>query len=441
MTPPLSVAEVSAGEVLRQIDHVKQYASKHPADTVSFLYDAANGLGETFLSFLKSNGQPGWTSAINPSAGWTPEQLETLEELTPLAAQAGGALEAKNLKFGPQSSLIKPTEEDLSLDDAVESVQKYLYALDEKNRQLASILGPVAMINKVSGGTGDISVGPYPPYLPIAIPIPGNAILVLINAYLEACRLLVSNNFFDIGILRKILSFVLALYDILRGNWRDGILSFMGFFGQSWMIYGMIGKTARWVYNFISPDIQSRLESDIFMASKSMILGSWLWFVSVVSPSFIRTTVNDLIEQSKKPLEEINKELEIVEKSAQQVGSQYGLQVQFPRIPLDKIPSFEDIQNLQAILRQPEFYCLDVIKPKIQMLAEQPAFRIVLEMLSIPYKPMDVAEVCKDIPSSVTDVVKTFVTPTVIQEPQQQGGKKARKTRRKKKQSRRRLRL
>lgn len=325
------------------------------------------------------------------------------------------------------------------MDDAVESVQKYLYALDEKNRQLASIIGPVAMINKVSKGTGDIPIGPYPPYLPVAIPIPGNAILVLINAYLEACRLLVSNNFFDIGILRQILSFVLSLYDILRGNWRDGVLSFMGFFGQSWMIYGMIGKTARWVYGFISPDIQSRLESDIFMASKSMIIGSWLWFVSIVSPAFIRTTVNDLIEQSKKPLEELSKQIEEAEKAAQQVGSQYGLQVQFPRIPLDKIPSFEDIQNLQAILRQPEFYCLDVIKPKLQILAQEPAFRVVLEMLSIPYKPMKLAEVCKDVPSSIAETAKQFLTPTVVQQqpPAQLGGKKHRKTRRMRKLSKR----
>lgn len=50
-----------------------------------------------------------------------------------------------DLKFGPQSELITPSMPlDFSLDAAVESVQKQIQFLDEKNRELAQIVGPVA---------------------------------------------------------------------------------------------------------------------------------------------------------------------------------------------------------------------------------------------------------------------------------------------------------
>jgi hypothetical protein len=337
----MTAPPISQEEVLRQIKKVEEYVQTHQIELPNALYEAMDGFSRTFLAHKNNQKQP----TTDETSLWTQAQEEILKEALPLVVQTGGALQAGDLKFGPESELIKSAlPMDFSLDKIAETVKQYLVSIDQKNRELASIIGPVAMIKQVYP-TGDIQVGPFYPYLPTPIAVPTNLVLVLINAVLEACRLLVSSSMLDVPILRQILSFVLALYDVLRGQWRDGVLTMMGFFSQSWVLYGVIGKTARWIYNFIAPDIQQRIESDMYAGFKSMMLGYWLWVASIVSPDYVRLAIQNLIDTAKRPLEEVNQTLATLEAQAQKSAAAIGAQVTFPRLPLDKLPSFDDIQN------------------------------------------------------------------------------------------------
>lgn len=415
---------ISQEEVLRQIDKVKEYAKLHQAELPKAIYDAMDGFSQTFLAHKHNQEQSLWTT----------DQREVLKEALPIAVQTGGALQTGDLKFGPQSDLVKSAiPMDFSLDQMATNVKQYLLSIDQKNRELASIIGPVAMIKQVYP-TGDVKVGPFYPYLPAPISIPANTLLVIVNAVLEACRLLVSNNVLDVPILRQILSFVLAMYDVLRGEWRDGIMSFMGFFGQSWMIYGMIGKTARWVYNFIAPDIQQRIESDVYAGFKSMLLGYWLWVASIVSPDFVRVAIQNLIDTAKQPLEQINETLASLEEQAQKSASAIGAQVTFPRLPLEKLPSFEDIQNFQTLLHQPELYCSPAFQSALAPAMAIPVLRLVIELLDIPTTPDSLAKACQGQPATVAEAITEKLAPTVTMPPlplplptlEQKGGRKTR---------------
>lgn len=411
---------VSEEEVLRKIAHVKEYLKTHQESLPNTIYEALNGISKTFLAYNDSAGTSGWASTITDGAGktlWTAEQATMLEEAAPLlATQAGGggfaSMKPADFRITAQSKFITAADsKPFSLDEIVGSVQQYLAAIDEKNRQLAKIIGPVAIINSM---TSDPKIGPYPPYLPIGIPIPARTILPVINAILESCRLLVSNYVFDIGILRKIMSVVLALFDILRGEWRDGVLSFLGVFSQNMMVAGMIGKTTRWVYNFISPDIQQRLSADMYDGIKSMFIGYWLWLVSVVSPDYIRNTITTMINSAQVPIDEINKKLATLEEQAQKTAGATGMIVKFPRIPLDAIPTLDDIQNFQSLLHRPEIVCNPLFQTAIQPAIMIAPLRLVLEMLSIPVTPEDKVEKCKDMPASLGEAVTEALKPTVI---------------------------
>jgi hypothetical protein len=224
----------------------------------------------------------------------------------------------------------------------------------------------------------------------------------------------VSNRFVDISIARQIFSLVLAFFDVSRGEWRDGVLSFLGVFSHNMMLVGLVGKTMRWVYNFMSPDIQSRLSDDLFEGSKSMFIGFWLWFISTVSPDFVRMAVNQMIESAKLPLEQLNQQIGAIEEQAKAVGASVGVGVQFPRIPLDSIPSFDDIQNFQALAHQPEIVCSAGFQAAIQPALAIPALRLVLELLNIPTTAEDKAETCKGQPQNVVDAVAKAFTPTVF---------------------------
>lgn len=425
----LGNAALSEAEVLRQINNLKDYAQTHKDEIPGRIYSAMDGISRTALAYLVGKGghaPKGWAIGAVDAAGeaiWTPEQAALLEEAAPMAiaAQAGGALNP--LKFGASSKLVVPGGEmpPISIDAAFQSIKDYLAMIDEKNREIASTIGPVAIVNNLKR---DPAIGPVPPYFPIRVQIPSGAILPLINTWLESIRLLVSNPFVDIFFLRSIYSIVLASFDIMRGNWRDGVLSLMGVWGYFPMIIGMVLKTARFVYSWISPDIQERLEDDVFAASKSMFIGGWLWLLSVVSPDFVRTTIQKMIDTAKMPLEKLNEKIDGIEKQTQEVAEKAGVQVIFPRIPLDKIPSFDDIQNFQSLLSNPEIYCSPAFQSALAPAMSVPPLRLFLEMLNVPTLPEKIQERCKDMPQDIAESITVALKPIVIPLPSADSEKK-----------------
>lgn len=433
-------------EVLEQIQKVKRYVTDHSANLSSSIYNAMNGLSLTGVAFRKSGGSSGWASSVKSDDGtqlWTPEQAELLEDVFPIASrQAGGALQPGDLQFKPDSSLIKPTNMSTpSLDEMATYVHDRLAAIDEGNRKLAAAVGPVAMVRQMD----DPAIGPVLPYLPFRLQIPSTLILPFINSILETCRILASGYVYDSPFLRKILSIVLGIFDVSRGEWRDGILSLLGIFGTDIMFAGMIGKTSRWVYSFISPDIQNKLESDVWAATKSMIIGYWIWLASIVSPDFVRRVINKMIDDAKMTIEQINNKIGNLESVAQESAKSIGYSVKFPRVPLDKIPSFDDIQNLQTLLHQPQLYCSAQFKPNLELVRTIPVLQIVFELLNIPITPDAIEEACKGISpnilTSMTDKIQSEIEVTPITSAQEQitsqpktGGR--RKTRRRQKVSR-----
>jgi hypothetical protein len=253
--------------------------------------------------------------------------------------------------------------------------------------------------------------------MPFRLQFPARLILPLINAILEGIRLMVSNSVNDMPRLRKLSSIVLGIFDISRGEWKDGVLSFLGVISHDWMVYGMVGKVTRWVYNFISPDIKARIEEDLYASTKSMVIGGWLWLLSVSSPDFVRARIMGLIDVAKTPIEELNERIRSVEEKAQSVAKDLNVSVRFPRIPLDKIPSFDDIQNFQSLLGTPEVYCSEAFQKELVEVLKIPAFRIVIELMNIPTTPTMIEEKCKDIPANIGEAVAQSMKPIVRQNP------------------------
>lgn len=427
------IENMSRGEMLENIAKVRNYIQSHPEDTMTQFYEAVDGVSRTALELTKPEPRPGWMARVLGEQGkplWAAQQASAIEDIAPVAeallggarrSQRGGAPDSP-FKFGPDSKLVAAGgDTGVSIDKIYEQVTNFLASVDETNRELASVIGPVAF---VKGMTTDPQIGPFPPFVPTPVKIPSRAILPLINAFLETCRILVSNRFVDISIARQILSLVLALFDVSRGEWRDGVLSFMGVFSKNAMLMGLVGKTMRWVYNFMSPDIQSRLSDDLFEGGKSMFIGFWLWFISTVSPDYVRMAVNQMVESAKQPLEVLNQQITAIEEQAKAVGASVGVGVEFPRIPLDTIPSFDDIQNFQALAHQPEIVCSAGFQAAIQPALSIPALRLVLELLNIPTTAEATAEFCKGQPQDVADAVAKAFTPTVFP---LKGGRKTRK--------------
>uniref|UniRef100_A0A6C0HEJ1 Uncharacterized protein n=1 Tax=viral metagenome TaxID=1070528 RepID=A0A6C0HEJ1_9ZZZZ len=409
---------ISEAEVLRQINSAKQSVQEHKNTIHEHVYAAMDGLSRTALAYINTNKnkdkqeQQSWAIKATDDEGkpiWNSEQAILVESSLPSSLQQGG-FSPSDIRLSAQSTLFSskiPT--DISMDSAVSYVSNYLASIDEKNREIARTIGPVAFINNMKEDPG---IGPFLPYLPFRIFIPANAILPVINAILEACRLLVTTNRFDNPNLRKILSLVIGILDISRGEWRDGVLSLLGLISRDALLVGVVGKTTRFIYNWISPDIQARLESDFYAASKSMFIGGWLWLLSIVSPRYVRDSLNKLFESTRESYE-------LIKQKAIENGDKLGLQVTFPKSPIDSFLTFNDIQNLQSILHQPEIVCNPIFQQQLQSFEEIPGIRLILELLNIPTTPEDKQKLCSGQPEeqtlveSITDGLKPIVVPKV----------------------------
>ena len=415
---------VTQKDVLDQIQKTKNYVKEHKDELPNFLYNAMNTFSTTLLAYKDAKGEKGWTKDLD----WTEGQKQVLEECLPRffdvtqkKGQDGGAYPQLSLKPTTDDSLVQmapaidPTK--ISLDSTFYGIRNMLASLDAKNKQFAKILGPVAIINSMKEDPG---VGPRPPYLPFRIQFPARAILPMINAILESIRLFVSvsltNSDYDNTTLRQVLSIVLGIFDISRGEWKDGILSFLGAYSRNMLLMGFLGKTTRWVYNFISPDIQNRLEEDLYASGKSMFVGFWLWTLTVVSPDFVRIRIQELMDKAKENVENFNEKIDAIEAKAQQEASIRGATVKFPRVPMDRFPSFDDIQNLQSILHQPAVFCnpnfQSILKPALKI----PPLRIALELMNIPTLDEKIAEYCKNVPTDIVEAATQEFAPTVLKE-------------------------
>ena len=412
---------LSEAEVLRQIENVRKYVNDNKNTIPERIYTAMDAISRTALAYLDEK-KPGWATTAKGSDGerlWTSEQATLIEEATPLAVtQVGGADKSKlspvEIKAGSEMVVPAGDMPPISLDLMAEQIKSYLTSLDQKNRELARSIGPVAFIHQMDTDPG---VGPLPPYMPFRLQFPARLILPIIIATLEGIRLMVSNSTNDIPRLRKLSSIILGIFDISRGEWKDGILSFLGVISHDWMVYGMIGKVARWVYNFISPDIKARIEEDLYASSKSMMIGGWLWLLSVSSPDFVRARIIGLIDNAKAPIEELNEKIEGIEKEAQVAAKKLDVSVRFPRVPLDKVPSFDDIQNFQSLLGNPQVYCSESFQKELVEVLKIPAFRIVIELMNIPTTPTMIAAKCKDIPANIGEAVAQSMKPIVLPNP------------------------
>jgi hypothetical protein len=268
----------------------------------------------------------------------------------------------------------------ISLDGTYWKIRNFLKGLDKQAHDLSREMGPFKFFYD---SPVDIPVPvpiPFPLVSPpfitvVTVKVPPRVIPFLIENLVETIRLIFSVGPLSNEVARKVLSIVLAIIDLIKGEWKHGILSFAGYYGQYPLIAGLIGKVFLNVFSFIAPDIQEDLLFDIYKSGKSIFIGFYLWAFSVFAPDFIRGRVKAAFENPKY--------LDIVTKIKESADSK-GYVIN----PTDTfIISFDDIQNLQSIARQPSVMCSAEFHKAIEALVEIIPVRLFLEMINIPCDP------------------------------------------------------
>jgi hypothetical protein len=199
------------------------------------------------------------------------------------------------------------------------------------------------------------------------IKVPFRTILFVVYAALDIARLSMALTGQEKG--RKILSVLLAVLELLRGDWKKALLTIMGYYGMNPMLYGQIGKVFLMTFRMFSPDLQDQFIFGPLDASKSFVIGLLLSIFQVTAPEEIRLPLIAALEQIAQRKAEVDGVLESEKLSAR---------------PDYLSPTFEDLNNIQAMMSDPEYVCSCEFEELLKSVDQTAMIRTALQLLRIP---------------------------------------------------------
>jgi hypothetical protein len=420
-------------ELEATLDSLERLANEDSETLRKKVYDTFSGISFLVLEGKKANFKKGWAYNLKDRHNdniFEKNEAKILEEATqkfiqPMfsnSVKRGGA--SIPVKPSATGTLVKPAlnPEDLSLDKTFWKVRDMIKSIDEQVKNFSRELGPFRFFydKNMPDFRFPLPVPAPPPLFVTVIMVPINprSIPIVIGLIIEAIRLVFSVGPMSNDITRRVLSLVLGLIDFLKGDWKQGILSMIGFFGETPLVAGLIGKVLLNLLDLVAPDIQERMAMDVYQSGKSMCIGFILWGFANFAPDFVRAAARVQFDAIKKIVTDANGKIHEVEASMQKSVGAAGLELKLKEIPEDFVPTFDDMQNLQAIVRQPSIYCSKEFQEAIEPLHKIPPMRLILELMSIPTDPQTLEFECKDhAGESLEDTMGDSIQPQITPKP------------------------
>ena len=405
-------------EVEDKLNETKNILGKEADEIPDRIYSALEGMSSMFLAYKQHGGASGWSQTlVNNDGSQLFSESESdiiesgaenarpyLEDFLDNNVQRGGVV--PQVPGMPQMPGINP--EDVSIDKMYYGLISKLDSYDTQWRDIVNNLGVIKTFNE----TDQVGVIPFTP--PIPYFIPAKLKFPLINTILEFLRIMVSTPALDLPNFRILLSFAIAILDLVRGEWKHAVLSLFGTYSKNVMFIGIVGKVVRDAWLLIAPDLRTEFSDALFKSTKSFFAGFILWAFGTFAPGSMQKVIQTALDSAREQIENFNKQIDELEEKTGTVAKTAGLTVSFQRIPGTLVPSLDDIQRLQTIARVPAVFCSDEFQKIIEPLLLIPPLRLALEMFNIPTIPEVKDKICSGVPSgSIADTMGDAADPDV----------------------------
>ena len=257
-----------------------------------------------------------------------------------------------------------------------------------------NIMSTLTRINKSINDTAeavnlshDLDNKPDVPLGATGIMISPRLIVFLIYYVLDITRVAISLSGNETG--RKLLSILVSILDVVRGDWKKAILSFIGYFGTSPLLLGTALKTYLTVIQMLSPTLQIKLPYFMYDSAKSILFGLLLSVIQLGAPKPIRDQIDGVLEKLSNVQRDIDAKLKQLTP------------------PLSSRPDylkadFTDLNNLQAILDDPVYVCSAEHRKAVDDLLASvgkegaPVVQLVLSLMRYPHTSGMTKYMCDD---------------------------------------------
>lgn len=168
---------------------------------------------------------------------------------------------------------------------------------------------------------------------------------------------------------RKLLSVVVAVLDLLRGDWKKAVLSLLGYAGSSPLYLGQLMKVYLAFFQMINPRLQQDIIFGTWSLGKSLLIGGLLSVFQVTAPASVRLPIIEMLEKLAERKTAIDEVL---------MGQ--GLA---PRSD-DLSVSFEHLERLQTLMDDTQFVCSKEYEELTSHVQNNFALRMVFQLVGIP---------------------------------------------------------
>ena len=350
------------------------------------LYNSVSGISKILNAIIKTKGE-NWTTYVTNNKG---EQLLSEEEQIKFkrvfepyihsilsffdkeSQQKGGdAMTLSGLTKEEFMEKMKEADPDTKgIDSIYYKFFNKLFQIDNMSKKFASQYGitrleqtadlqedirlfPPIISGIVADALAIVSDGAILPTITqdalSQVKIPFRTIVFIIYLAFDIAR--ITFGILNVSYLRKIFSALVAILDILKGDWKKAILSFVGFFGMAPMLYAEIARIFLTLFEILAPQLQMSIIFGSLDVSKSLLIGILLSIFQVTAPEVVRLPVIGALEKIAKIKANMDNKLIEEGKSAR---------------PDYFAPTYEDLINIQAIFRDPILNCSNEFQSALQ---------------------------------------------------------------------------
>lgn len=415
----------------------KQFIDELQSEQMSKrLYNSIENISRLLNTIITTKGK-GWASQVLDEEGnqiLTKQEQEIMtEKLEPYmddilmffddkmtgGSTIGSDIQAQLSKSSELSGLSKDflkkklehiTHTDrISMDDVFLKVINKLESIDSTVNNFASEYG-ILRLEKESDLNGDIHIIPPPIISGIAsgmfgllkippevteevlskVKVPFRSIVFIVYFMLDIARVSISVSGNNIG--RKIMSILLALLEILRGDWKKAMLSIIGYYGTMPLLMGELMKVFLSIFRAYDEELQHDMVFAAFNNTKSLIVGILLSIFQATAPEEVRLPLIGALEK-------------VAHKKAEMDGIliDAGLSAR----PDYLSPTWDDLHNIKAVINDEAYVCSCEFEELIKSVNKTAIIQFILEMIGIPVNEKFKSVKCGTEPCR--DIITTFV--------------------------------
>ena len=359
------------------------------------------------LEFLKSTSGPGHLASASASAK---QKGGTQQGNPPHLTTSGSSLVVKSIIDPTVEYLSTLTGDDVSMDLMLEKFIQETQKMDDFWAKFAyESPGIAKKMNR------DVTLYvPTPSGVPIPVPIPVKPIVYFLMMLLDSFRLSRSL----MGEKDVPLTLLVLIEELITGQWRQMILTCMGFISPTGVSASVIGKYLVNTWVLINPEIRSDILRDIYKGNKSLLIGFLLWCLTVLPPQSAKNVLESGLARARKFVENIDDKIKELEEKGSVQLKPLGKKLQFQGVNLGPITrvTMQDIQNLQALAQWPLLICSKDYQEIQQVLEKDPIFRVILELVGVPTTAHDKFKVCRTTNyESLPDVIEDALEPHIVE--------------------------